>query len=104
MNASTVTLEIPADLATAIRANALARQQSLDQYLREMIALDARQEIETSAPEVAEATPTPNYAMLEALRKVSERSKDMPYTSGENTQKMLREARAGAMFGYEPTE
>ncbi|MBL8190770.1 MAG: hypothetical protein JNK38_22330 [Acidobacteria bacterium] len=104
MNASTVTLEIPADLAAAIRANALARQQSLDQYLREMIALDAKQETETSAPEVADATPTPNYAMLEALRKVAERSKDMPYTDGTDSLKMLRQARAGAMFGYEPTE
>lgn len=104
MSASTVTLEIPADLATAIKANALARQQSLDQYLREMIALDARQGTVTSAYQDADAAPTPNSAMLEALRKVSERSKDMPYTSGENTQKMLREARAGAMFGYEPTE
>jgi len=28
----------------------------------------------------------------------------MPYTDGTDSLKMLRQARAGAMFGYEPTE
>ncbi|MDX2043360.1 MAG: hypothetical protein SF097_19240 [Acidobacteriota bacterium] len=104
MNASTATLEIAADLAIAIRTNALARRQSLDQYLREMIELDSIQAVETLGADVTEAKPTPNYAMLEAIRKVSERNKNRRYTSGEDTQRMLREARAGAMFGYEPRD
>lgn len=41
----------------------------------------------------------PNYEMLEALRKVSERSKNMPVSSDEDTLKMIREARSGGMFG-----
>jgi hypothetical protein len=55
---------------------------------------------------VEEAPPSvqPNEAMLEALRKIKERSKDMPFTSGEDTQQLLREARAGAMYGYDPIE
>lgn len=102
MNSATATLEVAADLAETIKANATARQQSLDEYLREMIEAD---NVGTSeVPDVAETTPTPNYAMLEALKRISERSKDMPYTSGEDTQRILREGRAGAMFGYEPTE
>ena len=41
----------------------------------------------------------PNYEMLEALRKVSERSKNMPVSSDEDTLKLIREARSGGMFG-----
>lgn len=51
-----------------------------------------------------EAALTPNEAMLIALRKVSERSKNMPFSAGEDTLQMLREARAGKMFGYDSSE
>jgi hypothetical protein len=37
--------------------------------------------------------------MLEALRKVSERSKNMPVSSDKDTLKLIREARSGGMFG-----
>jgi hypothetical protein len=46
----------------------------------------------------------PNRAMLEALRKVSERAKNMPTSSDAETLTFLREARAGRMFGYDPAE
>ena len=46
-----------------------------------------------------EARTAPNYEMLEALRKVSERSKNMPVSSDEDTLKLIREARSGGMFG-----
>jgi hypothetical protein len=48
--------------------------------------------------------PKPNLAMLEALRKVRERSKNMPESSGKDTLKMLREARSGGMFNDESDE
>ncbi len=46
-----------------------------------------------------EVSSKPNYEMLEALRKVSERSKNMPVSSDEDTLKLIREARSGGMFG-----
>ena len=46
-----------------------------------------------------EVSPKPNYEMLEALRKVSERSKNMPVSSDVDTLKLIREARSGGMFG-----
>ena len=46
-----------------------------------------------------EVSPKPNYEMLEALRKVSERSKNMPVSSDEDTLKLIRDARSGGMFG-----
>lgn len=46
----------------------------------------------------------PNVEMLEAIRKVAERNQGKPLTSGEDTLKMIREARSGRMFGYDPIE
>jgi hypothetical protein len=53
-----------------------------------------------------EMLPTrPNEAMLEALRKVRERAKGMPESgSTEETLTILREGRAGKMFGHDPIE
>ncbi len=46
----------------------------------------------------------PNKGMLEALRRVKERQKDMRETSGESSVDIIRRGRAGEMFGYEPSE
>jgi len=103
MGIQTATLEIAQEVAEAIKANAAARQLPLDDYLRALIAS------ENGAPKVtteatAEAEPEPNWGMLEVMRRIAERNQDKPLTSGADTLKILREARAGAMFGYEPTE
>ena len=45
-----------------------------------------------------EVSPKPNYEMLEALCKVSER-RNMPVSSDVDTLKLIREARSGGMFG-----
>ena len=41
----------------------------------------------------------PNKPMLAVLKKLEERRKGTPFTDGSDTQKILREARAGKMFG-----
>ena len=46
----------------------------------------------------------PNEGMLEALRKIKERHKNMPESSGKDTLEMIREARSGRMFGDESDE
>src|SRR5436309_3150614 len=46
----------------------------------------------------------PNEGMLAALREIAELQKDMPYSSGENTLKLLHEAKAGAMYDRDSTE
>ncbi len=51
-----------------------------------------------------ENMPQPNEAMLEALRKISERSKNMPVSGGESSVDIIRRGRAGEMFGYESGE
>lgn len=99
MGIQTATLEVAQEVAEAIKANAAARQLPLDDYLRALIAS------ENGAPKATtEAEPEPNWGMLEVMRRIAERNQDKPLTSGADTLKILREARAGAMFGYEPTE
>ena len=46
----------------------------------------------------------PNEGMLAALREIAKLQEGMRETSGEDTQRLLREARAGGMYGYEPSE
>ena len=46
----------------------------------------------------------PNEGMLEALRKVKERQKNMRETSGESSVDIIRRGRAGEMFGDESDE
>jgi hypothetical protein len=41
----------------------------------------------------------PNQHALEILNKISKRQKGKRETSGENTLKMIRDARSGGMFG-----
>lgn len=48
--------------------------------------------------------PTPNYGMLEALRKVRERNKNMRETEGESSVDIIRRGRAGEMFDYDTDE
>lgn len=45
-----------------------------------------------------------NVAMLSALREISKIQEGMKPTPSGDTQKLLREARGGGMYGYEPTE
>ncbi|HZO90248.1 MAG TPA: hypothetical protein VFB38_18115 [Chthonomonadaceae bacterium] len=46
----------------------------------------------------------PNEKMLAALAKIAELNEGRPFTDDSTTQRLLREARAGAMYGYDPTE
>jgi alkylation response protein AidB-like acyl-CoA dehydrogenase len=46
----------------------------------------------------------PNEAMLQVIAQVTQMQAGMRYTSGTDTQRLLREARAGAMYGYDPCE
>lgn len=58
----------------------------------------------TVLEEAPAPSPQPNEAMQEVMRRVAEMQAGMPYTSGEDTQEILRRGRAGEMYGYEPCE
>lgn len=46
-----------------------------------------------------EVVPQPNEKALQIIKKVAEKQKEMRYTSGAETQMILRNARNGEMFG-----
>jgi hypothetical protein len=61
---------------------------------------------QTVSTEESQPTPAPrNEEMLATIRRSRERLKDMPVRgSTEETLLMIRKARAGEMWGYEPTD
>jgi len=46
----------------------------------------------------------PNEGMLTVLRDIAERQKGRGHTDGSTTDAMLREGRAGAMWGHDPID
>ena len=46
----------------------------------------------------------PNAPMLAALAEIAELNKGLSHSDGSDTQRLLREARSGAMYGYDPAE
>ena len=46
----------------------------------------------------------PNEKALAALRKIAERHRNRPFTDGSETQRLIREARSGAMYDNDRTE
>lgn len=94
--------QISPDILQTIVAQATARGLSVNDYLRNLLGLSNTQ------PAIAdtrqEAQPR-NEQMLAILRETHEMLKDMPVRgSTEETLKMIRRARAGEMWGYEPTD
>lgn len=86
-----------AQLLQTLKAKADRQGVTLDELLKPLVEEEKVN---------GEAAPPPrNEAMLEALRKTRERLKDMPVRgSTEETLKMIRAARGGEMWGYEPTD
>jgi hypothetical protein len=54
-------------------------------------------------PEAEEPAPAVNQGMLDALREITERQRGRRSTSPDNTDRWLREARDGGMYGLGPT-
>ena len=117
MNA-TQTEFLEADIMQAIQTQATSLGLSVSDYLRNKLGLPKSEQgkvpLEPEAPqppmaEVSEmpqeTTPPRNEAMLAALQRSTERWKDVPPSgSMEKTLRIIREGRAGAMYGYEPMD
>ena len=55
-------------------------------------------------PESEEPAPAVNQRMLDALNEIAEHQKGRPHTSPADTDRLIRQARAGGMYGLEPSE
>lgn len=105
-----VTLDqIAPEVAQAIIAQATTQGLSVNDYLRHLLGLsngtDGADAELAMNEQRNEEKPQRNEAMFAALQHSAERLKDMPVRgSTEETLKMIRRARAGEMWGYEPTD
>jgi hypothetical protein len=84
------------EIARAIVAQATLRGLSINDYLRQLLGLGEGQ---AQGGPFADTTATPrNEGMLQALRESEERLKEMSVRgSTEETLRLIREGRAGAM-------
>ncbi len=95
---------IAPEVVNAIIAQATARGLSVNDYLRQALGLNGQPKNQTVNDAPSQPLPR-NEAMFAVLQRSAERMKDVPVTgSTEETLKQIREARAGAMWGYEPTD
>jgi hypothetical protein len=100
---ATVNEQIAPEIVQAIIAQATARGLSVNEYLRQALGLTNGAQAEELA--LAEGAQPRNEEMLSIIRRGQERLKDMPVRgSTEETLKMIRRARAGEMWGYDPTD
>ena len=98
----TLNEQIAPEIVQAITREAAARGLSVNDYLRDLLGLTNGPDQELALAE--EAQPR-NEEMLAIIRRSRERLKDMPVRgSTEEALKMIRRARAGEMWGYEPTD
>ena len=98
MNAQTIKIEVDPSAAAILQvlmAKAEAQGETLAALLQPLV--------EQGDP-AASALPR-NEAMYAVLQRSAARRKDMPVSgSTEETLKMTRRARAGELWGYEPTD
>jgi len=97
--------QIAPDILQAIAAEATARGLSVNDYLRHLLGLSNGTGAQPAPADMRQEAPPRNEQMLAIICRNHERLKDMPVRgSTEETLKMIRRARAGEMWGYEPTD
>jgi hypothetical protein len=97
--------QIAPETMQAIIAQATMRRLLVNDYLRQLLGLTNGHDADSAVVEGQEEAHPRNEAMLAALRRSEERLKNMPFSgSTEEALRILREGRAGEMYGYEPTE
>lgn len=108
MSAQTVTIEVAPQVAAILEklgARAKAQGVTLDALLRDLLPVaeigDEQGEMTEDAVDLKKRSYDEKLAVLQRLE---ERQANRPFTEAGDTVAMLREARAGAMWGYEPTE
>ena len=100
----TVQIEVREETATRLQTIARTLKLSLDEYLVKVADLVSVPQSNGATTATEELDPQ-GQSMLAVLARSAERLKDMP-VSGEtkDTLEMIRRARDGEMWGYEPTK
>jgi hypothetical protein len=96
---------IAPEIVQAIITQAEARGLSVNDYLRRLLGLNDSAGAELAIADRRQEAQPRNEEMLAIIQATEELLKDMPVRgSTEETLKMIRRARAGEMWGYEPTD
>lgn len=98
----TITLHLSPDMQRKLEALAIKNGQDIQSIANDLFR-QAVESVDRNGSEEPQAFP-PNEQMLAILRKIEESHKDRSFASGLDTDRLVREARAGAMFGDDPTE
>jgi predicted transcriptional regulator len=98
----TITLHLSPEVQRKLEALATQNGQNIN-IIANTLFQEAVERLDRNGSEDAPVFP-PNEKMLAILSKIEESHKDRPFSDGSETDWLLREARAGAMFGYDPTE
>ena len=77
---------------------------TVPQEARDVLQLRPGDEVQVSIDSVAVAPAAPNTKMLSILQNIQESHKDRPYTDPANTDRLMREARSGAMYHDDSAE
>ena len=97
--------QIAPDLLQTLTHQADARGLSANDYLRHLLGLSNGASAPPPLAATPEAAPPRNEEMIATITRNRERLKDMPVRgSTEETLKMIRRARDGEMWGYEPID
>ena len=96
-----ITLDLSTEMQRKLETLAIRSGQDIESVANSLL-LQAVESVDRNGGK-AQAF-MPNDKMLAILRGIEESHKDRPSTSGVDADQLLREARAGAMFGYDPIE
>jgi hypothetical protein len=113
MSVQTVTIEVAPQVAAILeklKGRAEAQGMTLDTLLRKLLPIaeisdeQAEMTADNRAAILSEPKKLSYEEKLAALQRLEERQATRPFTEAGDIVATLREARAGAMWGYEPTE
>ena len=112
------TIELPPDLEDRLKDMASRQGTDIGDFVRSALEekirrtepeenrkaiLPERPTADEIARALADGKITPPEAALVALREIARRQERRSETSGEDSQRLLREARAGGLYGLDPT-
>ena len=98
--------QVTPEVAQALVTQATSQGLSVNDYLRGLLGLsNGNAAAELAVADMPPAAPPRNEKMYQIMQETEELLKDMPVRgSTEETLLMIRRARAGEMWGYEPTD
>ena len=98
----TITLDLSPDVQRKLETLAIRNGQDIERVANTLFQ-QAVENVDRDGNEKEQVFP-PNEKMLAIIKSIEESHKGRPFTSGVDSDRLLREARTGGMLGEDPTE